>query len=61
MLDELCALRCDGTADNGALTWDDDFGARILDVILEVETKDVVRAVGTCRGSVWAGCPLVVL
>jgi hypothetical protein len=61
MLDELCALCGGGTADNGALTWDDDFGARVLDVVLEVETKDIVGAVGTRSGSMWTGGPLVIL
>jgi hypothetical protein len=61
MLHELRPLSGDGTADNCTLTWDNDLGAGVLDVVLEVETKDIFGAVRTGRGSMRAGGPLVFL
>jgi hypothetical protein len=61
MLHELPSLSGDYTADNCTLTWDDDLGADVLDMIFEVETEDVFGAVRTCGGSMRAGGSLVVL
>ena len=61
MLHELCPLGGDGTTDNCTLTWDNNLRTGVLDVVLEVETKDVFGAVRTRRCSMRAGGPLVFL